>query len=97
MSCKSCKNYSELKEPRIQKNKDGAEYTIAGYCFKKSHQADYNKGYPVFIPEGTCKGYQGCGGRPKEDVQIDGQMDLFTDYPGMPYQFDNMTGSMNCN
>lgn len=26
--------------------------------------------------------------------KIDGQMD-FTDYLGMPYQFDNMTGSMN--
>lgn len=26
--------------------------------------------------------------------KIDGQMD-FTDYQGMPYQFDNMTGSMN--
>lgn len=26
--------------------------------------------------------------------QIDGQMD-FTEYLGMPYQFDNMTGSMN--
>ena len=25
---------------------------------------------------------------------IDGQMSIF-DYPGMPYQFDNMTGSMN--
>lgn len=31
----------------------------------------------------------------KEEQQIDGQMDMFTDYPGMPYQFDNMTGSMN--
>ena len=26
--------------------------------------------------------------------KIEGQMD-FTDYLGMPYQFDNMTGSMN--
>lgn len=30
-------------------------------------------------------------------VKLEKQEDDFTDYPGMPGQFDNMTGSMNCN
>lgn len=34
------------------------------------------------------------GGKPKEDIQIDGQIS-FGDYEDIPNQFDNMTGSMN--
>ena len=61
MSCETCKHYSALKEPRVQKNKDGVEYTITGYCFKKKGQPDYNKGYAVFLPEGACKDHSGSG------------------------------------
>ena len=48
MSCTQCKHYSELKEPRVQKDKNGFEYSISGYCFRKAFQEDYHKGYAVF-------------------------------------------------
>lgn len=49
MNCNDCKNYSPLVEPRKFKE----VYTIYGYCFKDPGFND--KGYPVYITEGSCK------------------------------------------
>ena len=75
MSCDSCKHYSALKEPRVQKDKDNFEYTIFGYCFRKRAQFDYNKGMAVFISEGTCKLHEPLG-RQRKERKVDGQMTI---------------------
>lgn len=49
MNCNDCKNYSPLDKPRGFNE----GYTIYGYCFKD--QGFNDKGYPVYIPEGSCK------------------------------------------
>lgn len=49
MNCNDCQNYSPLEKPRVFKQ----GYTIYGYCFKDPGFND--KGYPVYIPEGSCK------------------------------------------
>jgi len=55
MSCYTCKNFSELKEPKVFD-----EYSIFGYCFKKNPHVheQYPCGHPVYIPGGSCKGFQ---------------------------------------
>ena len=75
MSCDSCKHYSALKEPRIQKDKDNFEYTIFGYCFRKRAQFDYNKGMAVFISEGTCKLYEPLSRKHKKQNVV-GEMSI---------------------
>ena len=47
--CNDCKFYSELKEPRQADEHN----SIYGYCFKD--QYNMGKGYPVYVPGGTCK------------------------------------------
>ena len=54
MSCVGCAYYSELKEPRTQKHKEGFVYSIRGYCFCGSGRAGYNMGTAVLIPEASC-------------------------------------------
>ena len=70
MSCFSCKLFSELKTPRTQKDKEGREYTIYGYCFKKMYEKPINDGYPVYLAEGECKDYK----RNIKSKQVDGQL-----------------------
>lgn len=54
MGCVGCSHYSELKEPRTQKHKDGFVYAIRGYCFYGVSRSGYNMGTAVLIPEGSC-------------------------------------------
>lgn len=72
MSCYECKHFSELKKPRLQKDKDGFEYTIYGYCFSGQYQPRYNKGNAVFIQNGTCKQFK------RERKRIHGEADMQT-------------------
>ena len=70
MSCYSCRLFAELKLPKVQKDKDGVEYTIYGYCFKKKYEKPYNDGYPVFLADGSCKDYKGYKRREQTDGQL---------------------------
>ena len=53
VGCYTCKNFAELKTPRHIKD----EIYIYGYCFKKNGvwEGIDQKGYAVYLPEGTCK------------------------------------------
>lgn len=55
MSCYSCKNFAELKEPR---EVEGC--FIFGYCFKKNtfFRETTPKGLPVYVPGGSCENYK---------------------------------------
>lgn len=81
MSCYSCKHFSELKKPRVQKDKDKNEYTIYGYCFKKNFEKPYNDGYPVYLPEGTCKHFEGIRAIQRQ-CQSQLTLDLFGEQEG---------------
>ena len=61
MSCVGCAYYSDLKEPRVQKHKEGFVYAIRGYCFYGVSRSGYNMGTAVLIPEGTCGRFQRSG------------------------------------
>lgn len=53
MSCVGCAYYSELKEPRVQRHKEGFVYTVRGYCFYGDYWG-YNFGLAVLTPETSC-------------------------------------------
>lgn len=76
MSCYECKNYSELKEPRTQNGKDNTEYTIYGYCFKKIFKSVFNTGYPVYLPDGSCKKFVRKANKKEKRIETDGQMSI---------------------
>ena len=54
MSCKNCLNYSALQMPRPV---DANNY-IYGYCYRDN--ANMGKGYPIYIPEGSCNSPKLC-------------------------------------
>ena len=80
MSCDECKHYTALIKPRQGKDKDGHEYAVYGYCFRKMFQEPYCKGYAVFLPEGECKHVlrqrNTKAQRMEEEDQVPGQMRL---------------------
>lgn len=80
MSCNECKHYTALIKPRQGKDKDGHEYAVYGYCFRKMFQEPYCKGYAVFLQEGECKHIlrqrNTKDQRMEEEDQVPGQMRL---------------------
>ena len=91
--CKECKHYTSYKyhDKRYRKCKVYGVTCSEATDWKASGDACglFNKDteYENIVRMVTV-------GKTKEDIQIDGQMS-FTDYEGVPFQFDNMTGSMN--
>ena len=73
MSCYSCKNFSEFKEPR-----QFDDYTVYGKCFKKNEhfQEQYPGGYNVYIPDGVCDSYKRDPSKPKEKPRLEGQIGM---------------------
>ena len=58
MSCVGCAYYSELKEPRTQKHKEGFVYAIRGYCFYGVSRSGYNMGTAVLSSQAYCVGFE---------------------------------------
>lgn len=73
MSCYSCKNFSEFKEPR---QFDG--YAIYGKCFKRNElfAEQYPGGLNVYVPGGKCDYYKRDMTKPKETPQAEGQIKM---------------------
>lgn len=92
--CKDCKHFTSYKYHDYRYRKC---LVYGDTCSEASDWTGKWQACGLFNQDTECKNVIRLvtGGRPKEDIHIDGQMDLFTDYPGMPGQFDNMTGSMN--
>lgn len=67
MSCYECKNFSQFINPRVLKE-NGNEYTIFGQCFKQMK----NTGYPVYVPNGSCKDIK----KKSEKKELIGQLEM---------------------
>lgn len=58
MICERCKYYSELKQPRVQRHREGFVYTVRGYCFRGPDRAGYNMGAAVLSSQAYCVGFE---------------------------------------
>lgn len=78
MACKQCSYFSEFTEPR-DLAVAGEKYKGAfcyGVCYQQKLAAGNFQGYPIYVPEGTCKEFRRKRGLRKTDVLIDGQIKL---------------------
>ena len=75
-NCETCKNYSQLAEPRIVNE----ECSVYGFCFKDYMKNGMMSTYPVYIPEGACRDFQKvCGAKKNSNMIIEMQMNI-TDF-----------------
>lgn len=74
--CKTCKNYSALREPR----KATEECYIHGYCFKDFMKNGRTSSYPVYIPDAVCESFVKTVGLVKTDSDVQYQLSI-TDFP----------------
>lgn len=78
MACNQCKFYSEFTEPR-DLSIAGEKYANAvcyGMCYSQKNAHGNIRGYPVYLPEGSCKDFIRRRGIKQKDVVIDGQLKL---------------------
>lgn len=55
--CYTCKHFAEFKNQRTYTNRDG-EFGVFGMCFKGFAKNGSYCLYPIYVPEGKCKGFE---------------------------------------